>query len=181
VKTRTIHDIWIRILWFVSTLANSFKANELKVGRNATDGSLTIIEHLHRILPKGPDLLGIKTSRSRQRCFFERPAKALVWANSVDRSRCPGNDFLIARRCFHRLRQLGFKISRHNGVHLDIKRGQLCRHRFGQLDQSPLPGAVSWNGSGAKEGIYAGVVDDFSLALLHHRLSRKLSKARSRR
>ena len=32
-KTHTIPDFWIRILWFVSTLANSFKANEDTRGR----------------------------------------------------------------------------------------------------------------------------------------------------
>ena len=45
-KIPTILDIWIRILSFVNTLANSFGVNEPRLGRNAIGGSITIIERL---------------------------------------------------------------------------------------------------------------------------------------
>jgi hypothetical protein len=52
-KIRTIPDNWIRILWFVSTLANSFGGNERRPGRKAISGCLTIIglfrEALHEV------------------------------------------------------------------------------------------------------------------------------------
>src|ERR1700746_839002 len=43
-----ILDNWIPILSFVNTLANSSRTNELKLGRNATGVSLTIIKLLRR-------------------------------------------------------------------------------------------------------------------------------------
>ena len=45
-KIRTILGIWIRILWFVNTLANSCRVNEPRLGRNAIGGSIIIIERL---------------------------------------------------------------------------------------------------------------------------------------
>jgi hypothetical protein len=45
-EERIIPDISIRILSFVNTSANNFRANESKLGRNATGGSTSIIERL---------------------------------------------------------------------------------------------------------------------------------------
>ena len=47
-KIRIILGIWIRILSFVNTLANSFGVNEPRRGRNAIGGSTIIIERLRR-------------------------------------------------------------------------------------------------------------------------------------
>jgi len=46
-KIRTIPDSSIRILSFVNTLANSFRTNEPKPGRNATDGfTITVLRRI---------------------------------------------------------------------------------------------------------------------------------------
>jgi hypothetical protein len=45
---RLILEISTRIRWFANTLANSSGFNKRMPGRNATGGSFTIIERLHR-------------------------------------------------------------------------------------------------------------------------------------
>ena len=55
-KIPTILGIWIHILSFVNTLANSFGVNEPRLGRNAIGGSIVIIEQSH---PSCQIVLGI--------------------------------------------------------------------------------------------------------------------------
>jgi hypothetical protein len=55
-STPTILGIWIRIPWFVNTLANSLGVNERTIGRNATGDSTFIIEKLRPSCQTADDL-----------------------------------------------------------------------------------------------------------------------------
>src|SRR5690349_21278194 len=88
----------------------------------------------------------------------------------------PRKDFVVQRHCFDRRCHLGFDPPRCDGIDLNVVRGELNSHGFGQLNDRSFGGAIGGNKPGPEIRVHAADVNDLSTLAAYHGPGRELRK-----